>query len=205
MRSTKKASNTQLTEQIAEAIRMGEFRAGEWLRQIDLEEKYKATRFDIRRALDALVLHNTIEHVSNRGYRVAQISEETQQAIEQTRMIVETAAAELVIKHITDTDIAALKQLAEAFSQTITSGTALEQSLTNRNFHRLFFSLCKNPILEDVIWSLRERSRITTFTTWKSLEGQLLADRDHYEIIDALLQRDALRLMALVKQHTTRN
>lgn len=203
--AVKKTNNVQLTDQIAEAIRMGEFRAGEWLRQIDLEQKYKATRFEVRRALDALVIRKTIEHVSNRGYKVAEISDRTQQDIVQARTIVECAAAELALANTKPTDIEQLKLLAAAFTQAVQSGTALEQSQTNHSFHRYFYALCNNPVLEEMIWSLREQSRTTVFTIWKSHDVKLLADRDHYELIDAISAGNLPLVLEATREHIKRN
>ena len=82
-----------LANEIVDAIQLGEFRPGEWLRQIDLEEKFKATRFDVRTALDELVVRKAIEHVRNRGYRVTLLDEATSAAIREVRVIIECAAA----------------------------------------------------------------------------------------------------------------
>ncbi|MFX7090787.1 GntR family transcriptional regulator, partial [Acinetobacter baumannii] len=56
---------------MAAAIRDGAYRPGEWLRQIDLEERFGAKRFDVRSALSELAVRGTVEHIVNRGYRVA--------------------------------------------------------------------------------------------------------------------------------------
>ena len=49
MTSERKRKNTStrramLANEIAQAIRLRAFRPGEWLRQIDLEERFEATR-----------------------------------------------------------------------------------------------------------------------------------------------------------------
>ena len=49
-----------LAAEIAEAIALRAYRPGEWLRQIDLEQAFKATRFDVRTALDELAVRKTI-------------------------------------------------------------------------------------------------------------------------------------------------
>ena len=66
MTSERKRKNTStrramLANEIAQAIRLRAFRPGEWLRQIDLEERFEATRFDVRSALDELAVRKTIE------------------------------------------------------------------------------------------------------------------------------------------------
>ena len=105
-----------LANEIAQAIRLRAFRPGEWLRQIDLEERFQATRFDVRSALDELAVRKTIEHVPNRGYRVAEIDLKTYKQIQATRIILETAAAEGVVAQIDAAGIARLAQVAAQFS-----------------------------------------------------------------------------------------
>ncbi|WP_131829650.1 GntR family transcriptional regulator, partial [Teichococcus deserti] len=60
-----------LATEIALAIRNGGYRPGEWLRLVDLEAQLGAKRFDLRAALAELALRQTLEHVPNRGFRVA--------------------------------------------------------------------------------------------------------------------------------------
>ena len=195
-----------LANEIVDAIQLGEFRPGEWLRQIDLEEKFKATRFDVRTALDELVVRKAIEHVRNRGYRVTLLDEATSAAIREVRLIMECAAAPGIVANADAALLKRLRSLAESFSAAAREGTHADQSRTNREFHRLFYSICGNPVLEETIWSMRERSRGgATLTIWPSHAALEQADRDHYEMVEAIGEQDAPRLAALIGAHITRD
>lgn len=194
-----------LAAEIAAAIHMRAYRPGEWLRQIDLEEKFKATRFDVRSALDELAVRKTIEHVPNRGYRVVQIDRETYRAIRDTRVILEAAAAVGVVSRIDAATLARLKELAAQFSAAVQAGTHREQSQINSEFHHVFYSLCGNPVLEETIWSLRDRSRGSTVTVWSSHEALLQSDRDHHAMIAMLEARDTDSLARLITSHIVKN
>ena len=74
---TRQRAKGELANEIAQAIHVRAYRPGEWLRQIDLEEAFQATRFDVRTALDELAVRKAIEHVPNRGYRVAELDRAT--------------------------------------------------------------------------------------------------------------------------------
>ena len=190
-----------LAAEIATAINMRAYRPGEWLRQIDLEEKFKATRFDVRSALDELAVRKTIEHVPNRGYRVVQIDSETYHAIRDTRVILETAAAGGIISRIDAATLARLKELAMQFGAAVQAGTHREQSQINSEFHHVLYSLCGNPVLEETIWSLRDRSRGSSVTVWSSHEALQQSDRDHHAMIAALEARDSVGLARLIASH----
>jgi DNA-binding GntR family transcriptional regulator len=200
----RKNTNTRramLANQIAQAIRLRAFRPGEWLRQIDLEERFQATRFDVRSALDELAVRKTIEHVPNRGYRVAEVDLKTYEEILATRIILERATAEGVIARIDDAAIARLDELAAQFSAAVTTGSRTEQSEINRAFHQFMYSFCGNAVLEEMIWGLRDRGRGSQITVWSSHELLQKSDREHFEMMAALKARDAERLAALIANH----
>ncbi len=194
-----------LAAEIAAAIHTGAYRPGEWLRQIDVEEAFKATRFDVRAALDELAVRKTIEHVPNRGYRVIQIDAATYRAIRDTRVVLETATAATVVARIDAAALARLAQLADDFAKAVQAGTHLEQSRINSEFHRIFYGLCGNPVMEEMIWTLRDRSRGSAVTVWNSHDALLQSARDHHAMISALEARDAQALATLIHSHIVKD
>jgi DNA-binding GntR family transcriptional regulator len=190
-----------LAGEIAEAIRLGQFRPGEWLRQIDLEEKFDATRFDVRAALDELVVRKAIEHVPNRGYRVVQLDRETLRHIRAVRVMLETATAPTIVAAIDAATLARLHELAGQFAATVKEGTRADQSRVNAEFHHVLYHLSGNPVLEELIWNLRDRGRGSNVTVWASHDSLLRSDSDHREMLAAIEARDAGRLSRLIASH----
>ena len=206
MTSERKRKNTStrramLANEIAQAIRLRAFRPGEWLRQIDLEERFEATRFDVRSALDELAVRKTIEHVPNRGYRVAEVDLKTYEEIIATRIILERATAEGIVARIDDAAIARLDAMAAQFSAAVTTGSRTEQSEINRAFHSLIYAHCGNPVLAETIWSLRDRSRGSAVTVWASHQALLASDADHHAMVAAIRAGDGERLAELIGSH----
>lgn len=198
---TRQRAKGELANEIAQAIHVRAYRPGEWLRQIDLEEAFQATRFDVRTALDELAVRKAIEHVPNRGYRVAELDRATDRAIRDTRIILENAAARLVIGKMDDEAIARLDALAHEFSQAVQSGTRVQQSEINRAFHSLIYAHCDNPVLVETIWSLRDRSRGSAVTVWASHQALLASDADHHAMVAAIRAGDGERLAELTSHH----
>ncbi|MDJ1159131.1 GntR family transcriptional regulator [Chelatococcus sp. SYSU_G07232] len=201
MSTARRKTRRALADEIAEAIRLGAFRPGEWLRQIDLEEKFRATRFDVRTALNELVVRKAIEHVPNRGHRVAEIDVETLKALREVRVLIETAAVPAIVARIDAATLARLDDLARAFGAAVETGTRAEQSRINSDFHHLMYRLSGNPVLEELIWNLRDRARGSTLTFWPSHEALRRSDRDHHAMVAALAARDAEELARLVAAH----
>lgn len=202
---TRQRAKGELASEIAQAIRLRAYRPGEWLRQIDLEEAFQATRFDVRTALDELAVRKTIEHVPNRGYRVAELDLATYQAIRDTRVILEGAAARLVIGRLDEAAIARLDGLARQFSEAVQSGTRFQQSEINSAFHHLIYAHCGNPVLEETIWNLRDRSRGSAVTVWASHQALLNSDRDHHAMVAAIRAKDGGRLAELTVGHIVKD
>jgi DNA-binding GntR family transcriptional regulator len=202
---TRQRAKGELANEIAQAIRLRAYRPGEWLRQIDMEEALEATRFDVRTALDELAVRKTIVHVPNRGYRVAEVDLATYRAIADTRVILEKAACLAVVARIGPEAIGRLKLLAERFGEAVHGGTRIQQSEINRAFHQLIYNHCGNPVLEETIWALRDRSRGTNVTMWRSHEALLHSDREHREMIAALEARDGEGLAELTARHILRD
>lgn len=198
---TRQRAKGELANEIARAIHVRAYRPGEWLRQIDLEEAFQATRFDVRAALDELAVRKTIEHVPNRGYRVTEIDLETYRAIRDTRIILESAAARLVIGRMGEEAIARLDALAHEFHRAVQNGTRVEQSEINRAFHSLIYAHCGNPVLAETIWSLRDRSRGSAVTVWASHQALLASDADHHAMVAAIRAGDGERLATLTAHH----
>lgn len=198
---TRQRAKGELANEIAKAIHIRAYRPGEWLRQIDLEEAFQATRFDVRTALDELAIRKTIEHVPNRGYRVVEIDLATYRAIRDTRIILESAASRLVIGRMDEEAVARLDALAHEFSRAVQNGTRVEQSEINRAFHSLIYAHCGNPVLAETIWSLRDRSRGSAVTVWASHQALLASDADHHAMVAAIRAGDGERLAELISQH----
>ncbi|HEV7328792.1 MAG TPA: GntR family transcriptional regulator [Bosea sp. (in: a-proteobacteria)] len=198
---TRQRAKGELANEIAQAIHIRAYRPGEWLRQIDLEEAFQATRFDVRAALDELAVRKTIEHVPNRGYRVTEIDLETYRAIRDTRIILESAACRLVIGQMDEEAMAKLETLAHEFSRAVQTGTRVDQSEINRAFHSLIYAHCGNPVLVETIWSLRDRSRGSAVTVWASHQALLASDADHHAMVAAIRAGDGERLATLTAHH----
>ncbi len=177
------------------------YRPGEWLRQVDLETKFQTTRFNVRSALEELAVRKTIEHIPNRGYRVAAIDLATYEAIRGTRVILEVGAVPGIIAGTDEATIQRLRSLSAEFSAAVLSGTRVEQSRINGEFHHLMYAACGNAVLEEMVWSLRDRLRGSDITVWSSHEDLVASDLEHHEMVDPLTQRDTERLTAPIRRH----
>lgn len=193
-----------LSNQIADAIRDGAYRPGEWLRQIDLEERFGATRFDVRTALNVLVARRILEHVPNRGYRVCDLDEASVKALRSVRAILEMAAIREVAARIDASTLKELQRLADRFAASVENGTPAERAAINSELHNLTYGACGNPILQELIHELRDRASGLSITLLPSQEALRRSAADHQRLIEALKRRDAGAAAAIIESHILR-
>lgn len=186
---------------IARDIQAGVHSRGAWLKQIDLQTHYGATRIEIRRALDRLVLRRLVQHEPNRGYRVYAPDENHTDQIRDVRVVLETAAAERILETIDATAIEDLRNLAQRFADLLMRGTLLQQYEANLAFHHRMGQLCPNRELADLVLEYRGRGASAPLTQWRTRARIEQSAREHMEMVEALAARDLPRLKRVVAAH----
>lgn len=190
-----------LAAEIAAAIRGGAYRAGEWLRQVDLEERFGATRFDIRAALAELALRQTVEHVPNRGFRVATPDRQRIRDMLAVRALLEVEAALTALPQLDAAALRLLEAKADAFDRAVAEGTPASQSATNLDFHDTLYGFSPNRALVEVATETRDRARLWPLVLWPSMQSLRRSAEGHREILAALHAGDAARVAASVRSH----
>lgn len=193
-----------LVDRLRSDILVGTYRPGEWLRQVDLQETYEVTRFQVRRALDDLLLMGLVDYAPNRGYRLVSPSDETRSELTEVRVILEREAARKLVHCATDVDIGAMAAAAATFEKAAETGSYTELRELNHNFHRALLAPLRNATMVNLINDLRERDLPGNWNGWNSASGIRSSAQDHHEMVEALRARDATRFVAVVERHLTR-
>ncbi len=195
------SAEPRLSQRLADAIASGEYRPGEWLKQIDLAAQFGATRFEVRRALEELTLRKSVSHVPQKGYRVSVPTQSDLDHARGVRIILETAAAREVVSRIDEDGYARLKKLADAFRDATEQGTPAERSHANHLFHDTMYAYAGNPQLSDLIREVRDRVRGTPIFLWPSVQSMRQSADEHDRIIAALIARDEDAVVDAVRTH----
>ncbi len=197
-------ASADLARRIEADILLGGLQAGEWLRLTDVEERYSATRFEVRAALAHLAALRVLDHVPNRGYRVMTVSEEELSRRVEIRLLLELPICELIVRQATPANHSELLALAELFEAAIESATVPELDMANHRFHRALVRLCGNADLEQLINELRERTKPRGWMHWKTVSHTRQSAADHLAMVAALRRKDTPRLHGIVKRHILR-
>lgn len=199
--SQRSTSSTRLADDIASDIHSGKLGPGSWLKQVDIQERYGATRLDVRKALDQLVIKRLIEHIPNRGYHVHVPDPVRLDEIRDVRILLECGALEDLIQHITPKQIKHIRELAKKFDMLISTGTLLEQYAANQAFHHAVYDLCKNRELVRLIHEIKTGTPAAPTTQWINHARVQQSAKEHFDLIDALSKHDLAQAQAVVRQH----
>lgn len=190
-----------LVRRLRNDIKFGSFRHGEWLKLIDLQQRYGATQFDIRKCLAELKAQRLVEHRVNHGFRVSTPDPVERDQLYFVRTAIERSAAGLVVERATEDDVQTLAMLATAFDRSVEEEGRQHQAGANAAFHDRFFAITGNPVLVETVQSLRERSHFGTTGRWRTAAGLRASGTEHHEMVAAIRRRDTATLDRLIVHH----
>mgnify|MGYP003669733365 CR=1 FL=1 len=193
-----------VTERLRSDIVLGTLRPGEWLRQIDLQDRYRCTRSAARTALASLASAHIVEHVPNRGFRVVQPSVEARSEITDVRLMLELPAAAEIVANASAQHIATIRAAALAFDAGVEGLPFQQMRALNHAFHRALTAPLHNTMLASLINELRERDLPGDWSNWTMTAKVRQSSRDHLDMVEAIEAGDAARLHDLIRAHLTR-
>jgi DNA-binding GntR family transcriptional regulator len=201
MTKIRKEPKRHLAAEIAAAILEGDYRPGEWLRQIDLEETFTAKRFDVRSALSELAARGMVTHVANRGYRVMLPDLNVVREMLAIRILLEVEAVTQALPHIGPTELEQIKAAQEAFENAVARGSKADQANTNAAFHDEIYRHAPNRSLFKFVVEIRNRVRPGPIALWPSHADLQRSAAHHVDIVAAIETRDIEALVAAVRRH----
>ncbi|MDI3481058.1 MAG: hypothetical protein PWQ97_713 [Tepidanaerobacteraceae bacterium] len=188
-------------ESIRQAIFYGELKPGDRLVEKELAEKMRVSRTPIREALRKLEAEGLIKHVPRKGVVVKGFSPEDIIEIYSIRQALEALAITYTVKNITETEIKKLKVLIEEMAALTEEDETEGLFNTSQEFNDILLKSCKMPRLISLINTYKEYLKRFRMVTMREKERKISALKDHREILQAVIDRDAERARKLVEEH----
>jgi len=186
-------------------IATGLLALGEQLVQDELARRYGVSRVPIREALRILEAEGLLAYHAHRGYFVSELSVEDLAEVYRIRELLEAEALSLVVAEIRDDDIDDLASLLAEVERATADGDVAAITEANRAFHFAMLDACGMPRLVRMIrmlWDATDAYRAVYFHEPANLER---VNAEHRQMLDALRERDAPRLVAVQSQHRQRS
>ena len=191
-------SSDIISQTLENEIINGKLQPGSSLQQDELAERFGVSRQPVRAALDILSAKGLAEKRPNRTLEVGRLHQGAAEEILAVRKLLEEAALLASIADLTPINLLSARQAQERF-ELETDADRLAQHDTD--FHMSLYAKCGNRVLLDLITDLRRMNR-------RAYAGQPLGSatrdfciRSHWELLDAVTEKDSGKAIALLKNH----
>jgi len=131
----------QTRDALRDAILGGEYMPGERLVEAQLTERFGASRFTVRVALQDLAGEGLVEVQRNRGALVRKVSLDEAVEITEVRMVLEGLVAARAAERVTDEQASELDEIGLLMRRAVTAGEFRRYSDLNQRLHALIRSI----------------------------------------------------------------
>ena len=200
-----KSLTSLAVERLRGDILAGQLRPTERLRIQALSERYGIGATAIREALSRLVTDGLVDSEDQRGFCVTPVSREDLTDLTQTRVEVEGSALRLALKHGgIDWESNVLSAFHRLQRTPVPSSPELHEAwvAVHRQFHETLIAGCASP------WTLRlcrllydQSERYRNLAEQYTSEKNRDAAKEHRELMEAAMARDADRAVQLLSGH----
>ena len=191
----------EAAERLRDMIVEGELAPGERITEQSLCDRMGLSRTPLREAIKTLTSEGLIVLQPNRGATVASLSLDD---IEDTFRVIgalEALAGEMACANVRDDDIAEIRVLHYQMALHRTRGERLEYFKLNQRIHEKIVALSGNAVLLETHKRLGGRIRRHRFAANVAPERWDQAIREHVEMLEALDERDGMKLAEVLRRH----
>lgn len=189
---------------LTQAIVTGELEQGQKLSEADLATRFGISRGPLREAIRNLEGRRLVKRVPHAGARVIRLSKHNMADLYRVRESLEGMAARMAAEHMTQDEISQLRDLLDSHGKEIkaTEGQQYIQSEGDFDFHYRIVLGSRNQMLIDLLGDeLYHLLRMCRYRTSRLSQRTTPALRQHYQIVDALEERDAELAEMLMRRH----
>lgn len=190
-----------LFERLRDAIVAGKFAPGERLLEAKLAASLKVGQVAVREALRALEAEG---YVTFRPDNEVIVSKPSRDEIEDYYAIsgaLEGLAARLAIERASPEEVEHLRELHKALKETCQERDLARYFDANNRFHRFIAEIARNERLYRLIDQLRQDIQKTRILALRSPERLEYSMREHDQILDAFLKRNAELAESTMARH----
>lgn len=190
-----------LAEELREAIVAGKLGAGERLSEEKLAASLKVGRVPLREALRRLEAEGYITFLSNSEIMVSKPTVEDVQDYYSIASALEGLAARLAVERAQPEEISRLRELHQLLREAYKEKDPARYFEANSGFHRFIAEMARNERLHRLIDEMRHEIQKTRILTLHLPQRFDYSMREHDQILDAFLKRNAELAETTVVRH----
>ena len=188
----------EIYETLIENLRSGTYKPGDRVRAEDVAKSFDVSRTPVREALSRLLERGLLE-MTPTGLAVTRLQRQSVLELYAMREILEGAAARYAAQHASQSDIFAMRRIAEAFA--VPSEDAARVAQLNRALHDAIAEAAHNRYLLSMLHGMHGTVMVLPSTTFASAGRQEAAVNEHGVILDAIERRDPDEADRLAREH----
>jgi DNA-binding GntR family transcriptional regulator len=193
--------HNELADRLRYMIVEGELAPGEKLAEKELCSQFGVSRTPLREAMRVLATEGLVLLTPNRGCTVARLTLADLDEAFPIMGALEALSGELACRHITDAEVARIRELHERMVRKYEAGALRDYFKLNEQIHQLILAAARNPTLAQMQLSLAGRVRRARYMANMSPARWARAVAEHEKILEVLAARDGKRLAVLLKEH----
>lgn len=186
---------------IKEAILKHEIVPGQRLSHEELVLKLEISQTPIREALSRLAQEGYVTRLTNRGYRVSEMTVEEVSELFGLRQALESFCLSEIVHRITPAGIAALEQNLKTYKKALARGVPrIDRYIINKNFHMKIAEIAGNKVVYRVLEDACEKILLKRRIEEVSQVGFQMS-REHSEILEAIKRKDVKTAQKIMTAH----
>ncbi|MDN4475520.1 GntR family transcriptional regulator [Demequina sp. SYSU T00192] len=195
------AADARVLEDLRAAILRGEFAPRQRLVEAELCERFDASRFAVRAALQALEADGLVERQRNVGARIREIGIEEAVEISEVRQVVEGLIARRAAERASDAEAEALATIGREMHAAVAAGEVGEYSDLNARLHSTLRDIACHEKANGIIAHLHGQMVRHQFALSHQPGRSKVSVWQHQAIIDAVVARDGDAAEAAMRAH----
>ncbi|WP_053204332.1 GntR family transcriptional regulator [Jiangella muralis] len=186
---------------LREAIVSGEMEPGTVYSAPSLGQRFGISATPVREALLDLLGEGLVSAVPNKGFRVAELSDQDLDEITDLRLLLEPPAVRRATASIPRHDVPALRGLAQEIAGRASAGDLIAYNEGDHRFHVRLLDYAGNQRLVDLISQLCYKTRLAALAPLVEQGALVPAAAQHLELVDLIEAGDGAAAEALMERH----
>ncbi len=191
----------EVADRIGDLIEHGELLPGERISEKQLCERFGVSRTPLREALKVLATEGLIELLPNRGARVVRLTLKNVKDTYDLMAALEGLSGELACQYISDTEIAAIRQLHDTMLEHYRNRDLIPYFQVNQQIHESILAASNNDVLQEMYSNLSQRIKRVRYSKKMTERYWGQAVKDHENMMAALEKRDSQLLGQILRDH----
>jgi len=190
-----------LAEELKQAILSGKLSPGERLSEEKLATSLNVGRVAVREALRGREVEGYLTFLSSGGVAVSKPTQEEVEDYYSIASVLEGLAARLAVERALTEEISRLRELHQVLREAYKKKDPQRYFEANSHFHRFIAEMARNERLHGLILQMRQGIQKTRILALHLPERLDYSMREHDQILDAFLKRNAELAQATMIRH----